>query len=330
MIKAEILSLLKKGKNLLAFSYGSDSAALFYILLEFGVEFDLAFINYKTRQNSDLEEKEALNLAFKFNKKIFTQNAPFFENNFEKKARDFRYAFFEKICLENGYENLILAHHLNDLFEWFLMQFSKGAGLMELLGMKECETRENFTLLRPLLFVSKDEILGFLQEKKIRYFNDESNESEKYFRNFIRKHYAKDFVSRFSKGVKKSFFYLNKDLEEFLGTEILEFQGILICEKQASLIAKAVKKMGVVISTAQRKEALKKDCVISSKIGVVHFDLAPEKSLIFRYEICEKIPKAFREKCRKARIPKLLRAYLYNHGLEPLDLNLRLFDKKDE
>ncbi len=67
------------------------------------------------------------------------------------------------------------------------MQLSRGAGLAEILGMQECEKRSNYTLLRPLLFMSKDEILSYLKENDIFYFQDESNENEKYFRNYIRK-----------------------------------------------------------------------------------------------------------------------------------------------
>ena len=89
-IKDEILKLLKKGKNLLAFSYGSDSSALFYLLMQEKIDFDLVMINYKTRKNSDLEELKAKELALKWNKKIFIQSAPLFKSNFEKKARDFR------------------------------------------------------------------------------------------------------------------------------------------------------------------------------------------------------------------------------------------------
>ncbi|EKF0534756.1 tRNA lysidine(34) synthetase TilS, partial [Campylobacter coli] len=199
-IKDEILSFLKKGQNLLAFSYGSDSSALFHFLVQKKINFDLVMINYKTRKNSDLEEQKAKELALEFHKKIFIKIAPVIKGNFEKEARDFRYDFFEKICLEQNYSNLILAHHLNDQLEWFLMQLSRGAGLAEILGMQECEKRSNYTLLRPLLFMSKDEILSYLKENDIFYFQDESNENEKYFRNYIRKNFSNAFVSKFHQG----------------------------------------------------------------------------------------------------------------------------------
>lgn len=317
-IKDEILLTLKKSKNLLAFSYGSDSSALFHLLMQEKIDFDLVTINYKMRKNSDVEEERAKNLALEFDKKIFIAHAPKFENNFEKRARDFRYEFFEKICLEKKYENLILAHHLNDIFEWFLMQLSRGAGLVEILGMKEFEKRKNYNIIRPLLCISKDEIKDFLNQNEIFYFNDESNEDEKYFRNYIRKHFSNDFVSKFSEGLKRSFIYLNEDKNKLFKTEIKEFKGILICQKDESLIAKALKMQGIVPSAKQRKEMLKSDCIISSKIAVIYKD---EKAFIFKYENCEKLPKKFKEECRLAKVPKFLRAYLYNHNILPSEIS---------
>lgn len=318
-IKDEILSLLKKGRNLLAFSYGSDSSALFHFLVQKKIDFDLAMINYKTRKNSDLEEQKAKELALEFHKKIFIKSAPVIKGNFEKEARDFRYDFFEEICLEQNYDNLILAHHLNDQLEWFLMQLSRGAGLAEILGMQECEKRQNYTLLRPLLFTSKDEILSYLKENDIFYFQDESNENEKYFRNYIRKNFSNAFVSKFHQGLKRSFFYLDEERKKLYDLEsIKEIQGLMICPKNESLIAKAVKMKGLLLSAAQRKEFLKGDCVLGGKIGIVYKD---EKAIVFKYETCQKLPKEFKEACRIAKIPRLLRAYLYNHKIDISALN---------
>ncbi|EDO7457241.1 tRNA lysidine(34) synthetase TilS [Campylobacter coli] len=312
-IKDEILSFLKKGQNLLAFSYGSDSSALFHFLVQKKINFDLVMINYKTRKNSDLEEQKAKELALEFHKKIFIKIAPVIKGNFEKEARDFRYDFFEKICLEQNYSNLILAHHLNDQLEWFLMQLSRGAGLAEILGMQECEKRSNYTLLRPLLFTSKDEILSYLKENDIFYFQDESNENEKYFRNYIRKNFSNAFVSKFHQGLKRSFSYLSEDRKKLYDFEnIKEIQGLLICPKNESLIARAVKMKGLLLSTAQRKELLKGDCVLGGKIALVYKN---EQAIVFEYETCQKLPKNFKEECRIAKIPKLLRAYLYNHKI---------------
>ncbi|MCX2683229.1 tRNA lysidine(34) synthetase TilS, partial [Campylobacter sp. MIT 21-1685] len=315
MIKQEILAFLQTNKNLLAFSYGSDSTTLFYLLHSQNIEFDLAFVNYKTRKESDVEELEAKKLALEYNKQIFIKQAPVFESNFEHKARLFRYEFFEELCQKEGYTTLLMGHQLNDLFEWFLMQFSKGAGLAELLGMKEVEQRKNYTLIRPLLFTSKDEILFFLKQKKVLYFDDESNVDEKFLRNRIRKHYSNQFITQFSQGVQKSFCYLYRDFEKLYGsTEIKEIGGIVICRNEESLLAKCIKKFGIVVSAKQRKELGKGDCVVSGKIAIVYKN---QQAFIFKYEHCKKLPKAYKELYRKAQVPKLLRAYLYNHKLKP-------------
>ena len=362
----EILAVLKSGKNLLAFSYGSDSTALFYALNAYKIGFDLALINYKMRAQSDLEEAAAKKLANEFGKQIYTKTAPNFKNNFQNAARNFRYEFFGEICINFGYENVILAHQMDDKFEWFLRQFARGAGLGELLGMRECEKREKFTLLRPFLRTTKAEILRFLQQNKLKFFKDESNENEKYQRNYLRKHFAAPFMSEFGEGVGRSFEYLGKDLRSFEGEndgEIMEFRGILICECSENAITRAVKKMGLVMSAGQRRELKKggefNDIVVSGRICIAFMR---GKCLVFKHskskkaqkigeknsktsekpqkigsqnskmsekiqktggenlKTSAKIPKPQREIYRKAQIPKLLRPYLYENGVETQDL----------
>ena len=97
----------------------------------------------------------ALNLAKEYKKEIFIKDVKL-ENssNFEKNARDIRYIFFEQIIKENSYETLITAHQLNDRLEWFFMQLSKGAGVIELLGMNKFTNKKNYKIFRPLLDIS--------------------------------------------------------------------------------------------------------------------------------------------------------------------------------
>ncbi|MDY4860343.1 MAG: ATP-binding protein, partial [Campylobacter sp.] len=72
MINLEFLSELRGKKLLLAFSHGSDSTALFYLLLQANISFDCALFNYKTRANSDLEEASAKELCESFGKRFFS------------------------------------------------------------------------------------------------------------------------------------------------------------------------------------------------------------------------------------------------------------------
>ena len=75
---------------------------------------------------------------------------------------------FKSIFLKANkkYENLITAHQLNDKLEWFLMQLSKGAGLVELIGFNEFEQKENFKIYKPLLNITKDELENYFSEEE--------------------------------------------------------------------------------------------------------------------------------------------------------------------
>ena len=74
MLSAPVLHNLKSGRNLLAFSHGVDSTALFYLLDEAGVKFDLAIVDYNVRAQSKDEVASAQDLAAKFNKQIYVKS----------------------------------------------------------------------------------------------------------------------------------------------------------------------------------------------------------------------------------------------------------------
>jgi tRNA(Ile)-lysidine synthase len=133
-----MIDLITTKKNLLAFSGGVDSSALFFMLYSQNIEFDIAIIDYNQRESSKEEVLYAKELALEYNKKCFIKT--YDDSRFsEKLARNFRYDFFESIIKEHAYQSLITAHQLNDQLEWFLMQLSKGAGLIELVGLQQME-----------------------------------------------------------------------------------------------------------------------------------------------------------------------------------------------
>lgn len=271
-----VISALKQGRNLLAFSHGVDSTALFYILSDFGVNFDLAIVDYNVRAQSKAEVAAARELAAKFGKRIFVRSVELGGVNFECRAREARYEFFAEICAKHGYGNLVLAHQLDDKFEWFLMQLGRGAGLNELLGMDEIARRGEINLIRPLLGVRKCELEGFLQRRGVRYFIDESNLSDKFSRNQIRREFAEPFLSKFGAGVARSFEFLRRD-KEALEPEITHLADkIYLVKNDLNAIRgvdRAAKILGVVMSAAQKNECEKrlregKDCVVSGRAAI--------------------------------------------------------------
>ena len=320
MLSAPVLRKLKTGRNLLAFSHGVDSTALFYFLDEAGVKFDLAIVNYNVRAQSKDEVASARHLAAKFNKQIYVKNVQLGESNFEHEARAARYEFFGQICREQGYENLILAHQFDDKFEWFLMQLGRGAGLSELLGMQELETREDYVIARPLLGVRKCELEQFLQGRNLKYFTDETNLTDRFKRGFIRAKFSEPFLDEYFGGVKKSF--------DFLATDALNLTPeisnpapkiYLVKRGRGELrgVDQACKRLGLVLSSAQRNECARclengSDCVLGGKVAVG----AGKNFILVTPYIKAAMEKKFKEACRRLAIPPINRGFLFSAGAD--------------
>ena len=293
---------IKNTKNLLAFSGGIDSTALFFMMQERNIPFDIAIVDYNQRIQSKDEIIYAMQLAHKYKKKCFISTYPSSFKFNEKDARDYRYSFFDEIINDNKYENLLTAHQLNDKLEWFLMQFTKGAGLTELVGMQELTYKNNYQIIKPLLSYSKKELKKYLDELQIKYFIDESNYDEKYRRNYFRHNFSDELLEKYEDGISNSLNYLQNDnisllnntdkmfIEEFA---LFEFNGDLNIGMR--LIDKELKRRGIIISSATRNEIKeKKELVISHKIAI---SVCETKIYICPVENL-KMDKKFKEKCR--------------------------------
>ncbi len=321
-------SVVNESKNLLAFSAGIDSTALYFLLLEKNIDFDIAIVNYNTRKESKNELRYAKDLAKKYNKKIFFKEVELeSKSNFEKTARDIRYAFFEEIIQKHSYDILITAHQLNDKLEWFLMQLSKGAGLIELIGFNKIEKHNTYDIYKPLLEISKDELKNYLDTNNTKYFIDSSNYEEKYKRNYFRHNFSDKFLNEYKDGIKNSFDYLQKDINslKFKSDSLLKIQELEIFRNlqdenlNIRLIDLSLKKRGLLLSKAQREEILKqKKITISDKIVI-----SIENDYIW---ICPKslevMDKKFKEKCRVLKIPINIRAYIKEKKIEFKELML--------
>ena len=319
-IPSKILALLRAGKNLLAFSHGVDSTALFYLLDEAGVKFDLAIVDYNVRAQSKDEVASARDLAAKFNKQIYVKSVQLGESNFEHEARAVRYDFFAEICREQGYENLILAHQFDDKFEWFLMQLGRGAGISELLGMQELEARDDYVISRPLLGVRKCELERFLRERNLKYFTDETNLTEQFKRGFIRAKFSEPFLDEYFSGVKKSFEFLAADalnLAPEISNPAPKIYLVKRSKNEIRGVDLACKRLGLVLSLAQRNECTRclengADCVLGGKVAVG----TGEKFIFVTPYIKAAMDKKFKEACRRLAIPPINRGFLFAAGAD--------------
>ncbi len=323
-----LLKYLQQSKNLLAFSGGIDSTALLYLLLKFEIPFDIAIIDYNLREQSKQEVSHAKELAYAYSKTIYikefhTQDA----NKFNQKlGRDFRYEFFNNIIKKHSYNNLLLAHQLDDKLEWFLMQISKGAGIYESANINIHTSTSYGYIIRPLLKTPKAKLQQYLKDNNLKYFVDNSNYCDKYKRNYFRKHFNSFlFANKYHRGLNKSFEYFSRDFSSLINNAkaIFEYQckdeALVIYKKFVSpefnmrIIDKELKKRRIIISSKTKKEIIKQQNIvirvtISVSIDDKYIWICPNTK-----DVC--MDKKFKELCRLNNIPKNTRAFLYQHKL---------------
>jgi len=320
MLDTNTLKYIKTKKNLLAFSAGGDSTALLFLLKKEQIDFDIAIVDYGVREQSKDEVSYAKSLAKEYNFNCHIFKASKIENNFEAKARELRYKFFYQLISKYKYNNLLTAHHLGDRFEWMLMQFCKGSGCIELSGMQTIEQRDGFKLIRPLLHLDKHELLEFLHNKNIKYFEDESNKDEKYKRNIFRHKYTKPLLKEYLSGIKKSFQYIDEDRNTL--TQDIKVHSIdnftyfkSSGNKRADIfnIDKYIKSNLYLISASERKALKNSKTIILGRKFIVN----QEHNFVFiapyLYNKNAVMTKEFKERMRILRIEPKLRYFLYKH-----------------
>ena len=328
MLDGTSLEALRDGKNLLAFSGGVDSTALFFLLLEAKITFDIAIVNYNTRASSKEEEEYAKELALEYGKRCFALSAEPPKKNFEAEARRIRYDFFDGIIAEQGYKNLITAHQLNDRLEWFFMRLSKGAGLKEMLSSGSITKKDGYKVVKPLFGTDKKKLYDYLQKYEIKYYEDESNIDPKYERNLMRNSFSNKFLELYGDGVKRSFEILEEELSVLEVDSFEQSSIIIFCSKGKTIdkinIASALKKIGYLPSKAQREESVSGyDTVLGGRFAVVK----NSENLIFVSPfVKQEIPKQFRERCRESKIPQKIRGYLYTLQKSPIELKKEIID----
>ena len=104
--------------------------------------------------------------------------------NLESEARKARYALFEKTLTTDDY--LLTAHHADDQAETFLLNMLRGSGSAGLRGIAYNRPIGDSRLLRPLLDVSRAEITNYASYHRLEWFDDPSNLSKRFNRNYLR------------------------------------------------------------------------------------------------------------------------------------------------
>jgi len=185
--KRELLNI--GNKIIVGFSGGVDSVVLLHILHNLGYNCIAAHCNFHLRgEESDRDEQFASefadSLCLPFIKQDFDTQSVAKERgiSIEMAARDLRYQWFAELKENQKADAIAVAHHRDDNIETLLLNLIRGTGIKGLTGIRP----QNGSIVRPLLCVSRDEILQYAKKKNLPFINDSSNEQEVIIRNKIR------------------------------------------------------------------------------------------------------------------------------------------------
>ena len=179
-----------------AVSGGPDSLALSFLAKIYSIKKSLKvkylIVDHKLRKNSTSEAifvKKKLK-EYSINLNILTWYGKKPKKNIQSVARDKRYKLLINETKKLKIKNILLGHHLDDLFENFFIRILRGSGLNGLISLDKKTQNENINLLRPLLNFDKKDLIYISNHIFGSYVSDPSNEDEKFkrvrVRNFLK------------------------------------------------------------------------------------------------------------------------------------------------
>ena len=231
---------------LVALSGGPDSVFLLEFLLKYKRRFKINIavfhLNHNLRgKESDLDAEFCKALANKKKIPFFSssKNVKLFARrkkiSIEEAGRELRYKELFQIADKKNFTKIATAHIADDNSETVLLNLIKGAGLKGLSGIPEKRDK----IIRPVLVLSKNEIMDYLRRKKIAYRTDRSNYESDYQRNYLRNEIIPlikrklnpqfdNAVLKSSEIVKNISSYIDKQIEITINDVVLSQQKSLI------------------------------------------------------------------------------------------------------
>ena len=184
--------LESKDKVVVGVSGGPDSVCLLSILYELKDEFQIELIaahfEHGLRPGEDEKETDfvrsfvqSLGIPFEYEKA--EKDIKDGKGSLEEKARVIRYRFLEKVKNKYNANKIALGHNKNDQAETVIMRLLRGSGLEGLKGIPPVRDK---VIIRPIIGLTRDEILYYLNKKGLHYVSDSSNMDITFLRNKIR------------------------------------------------------------------------------------------------------------------------------------------------
>lgn len=221
-------------KIIVGVSGGADSVALLDILHSFGLECVVAHCNFHLRgEESNRDAFFVEELCKKYNLKYeridFDTEAYAAINSvsIEMAARELRYNWFEQLRVIHMADKIAVAHHRDDSVETILLNLVRGTGIRGLTGIAPV----NGYVIRPLLSLSRDEIVEYLKDRRLSFVDDSTNNEDMYARNKIRLNVI-PMLEAINPSVKES---VNKTAEHL--TQVANIYYMYMAQVKANIFA---------------------------------------------------------------------------------------------
>ncbi len=226
---------------LLAVSGGADSTALMYAMQQLKAEGLLdaqlfcAHINHQLRgSDADADENFVVEQAAKLRLPVTTKKlnvADYAQENrlsIETAARKLRIESLLDIAKAEGCNAIATAHHKDDNAETIIQRLSRGTGFRGLCGIWPKKSFDGVNFARPLLSVTRQEIIGYLENRKLKWRHDYTNDQCVYRRNFLRHKLIPQLQKEYEGSIAEQLFELSERVRGFYS---------LICERTERLWA---------------------------------------------------------------------------------------------
>lgn len=264
-------------------SGGADSVCLLRVLFELKDELQVepvvVHVHHGLRETADSDERFVQELCAKWQipchvcRCDVARIAQEEKLTVEEAGRNERYRVFEEIrCRENA-DVIALAHHMDDQAETILWNLVRGSGVKGLCGMRAKRGR----IVRPLLNVTKEQILEFLGAREIPYCTDETNADDRYTRNRLRNQIlplieetcnaqAKAHIAGAGRIIGQMEAYIREQAEEAMKQCVTREEDALVIQKdaydgQAAVIRDEILRLALAEVAGTRKD-----------LGLVHVE----------------------------------------------------------
>ena len=181
--------LQDESRVVVGLSGGSDSVCLARILDKLGYEVVAAHCNFHLRGEESMRDEQFVaslcqQMGWNLHQEDFDTAAYARQKgiSIEMAAREYRYDWFKRLKEEVSAEAIAVGHHQDDNVETLLLNLTRGTGIKGLCGMQP----KNGDVVRPLLCLTRKDILIYLEDVHQTYVTDHTNLEDDFARNKVR------------------------------------------------------------------------------------------------------------------------------------------------